>query len=173
MNTNHIEHIAGTLKLKPAQVAATIELFDAGNTIPFVARYRKERTGGVDEEQLRLIHSLMEDLRALDERRQTISAAIEAQGKLTPELQRQLAEAATRTALEDLYQPYKQKRRTRAGMARDKGLQPLADLILAQVRGRETAEQLAAPYLTAEVPMVEDAYAGARDIVAEAISRSP
>lgn len=170
---NHTEYIASTLNLKSSQVSATIELFDAGNTIPFIARYRKERTGGVDEEQLRQIHALMEDLRALDERRQTISTAIEAQGKLTPELQHQLAEATTRTALEDLYQPYKQKRRTRASMARDKGLQPLADLILAQIQSRETTAQLAATYLTAEVPTVEDAYAGAQDIVAEAISDHP
>jgi uncharacterized protein len=151
-------------------VAATIALFDAGNTIPFVARYRKERTGGLDEEQLRQVQAALERVRALDERRQTIIAAIEAQGKLTPDLQAQLRAADTRTALEDLYQPYKQKRRTRAAIAREQGLQPLADLILAQPRTRVTADDLAAPFLTADVPTIDDAYAGARDIVAETIS---
>src|SRR3712207_1778061 len=134
----HIERIATELNLHPIQVAATIGLFDVGNTIPFVARYRKERTGELDEEQLRRVQAALESMRALDERRQTIVAAIEAQGKLTPALHAQLLAADTRTALEDLYQPYKQKRRTRASIAREQGLQGLADLILAQPRDRKS-----------------------------------
>jgi uncharacterized protein len=167
---DYAQHIATQLALRPAQVAATIELFDADNTLPFIARYRKEVTGGLDEEQLRQLSALLSRLRALDERRQTVIASIQAQGKLTPELHAQLLAADTLTALEDLYQPYKPKRRTRASIARDRGLQGLADLILQQVHTRQTLDQIAAPFLTPEVPTVEEALAGARDIVAETIS---
>lgn len=165
--------IAAQLTIRMPQVAATIELLDAGNTIPFIARYRKEVTGGLDEEQLRAIQSQVEALRKLDERRESILASIEEQGKLTAELRTQLLTANTLTALEDLYQPYKPKRRTRAMIAREKGLQPLADQILAQVRGRTTAEALAEPFLSEAVPNLEEALAGARDIVAETISDHP
>src|SRR5690349_1803586 len=126
----YAERIARELGVRVEQVAATIELFDAGNTVPFIARYRKERTGGLDEEQIRHVGAQLENLRALDERRAAILASIEEQGKLTPELQQQLFAADTRTALEDLYQPYKPKRRTRASIAREHGLQPLADGLL-------------------------------------------
>lgn len=122
--------IAIELGIRPEQATATIALLDAGNTIPFIARYRKERTGSLDEDQLRRISAALDNLRALDERRETILAAIEAQGKLTPELREQLITATTRTALEDLYQPFKTKRRTRASVARERGLEPLATLIL-------------------------------------------
>ena len=127
---NHTRQIATQLDLRTEQVTSTIELLDAGNTLPFIARYRKEVTGGLDEEQLRQLSALLARLRKLDERRQTVIASVESQGKLTPALHRQLLEADTLTALEDLYQPYKPKRRTRASMAREKGLQGLADLIL-------------------------------------------
>jgi len=170
---NHTQQIATQLNLRPEQVAVTIELLDAGNTLPFVARYRKEVTGGLDEEQLRQLSALLDRLRALDKRRQTVVATIEAQGKLTPELHQQLLAAETRTALEDLYQPYKPKRSTRASVARENGLQGLADLILQQARTTQTVAQIAAPFLTADVPTVEDALAGARDIVAETISDHP
>src|SRR5690242_5762415 len=113
--------IAAELGLRPDQVAGTVALLDAGNTIPFIARYRKERTGNLDEEQLRQVAALLELLRALDERRAAILAAIEAQGKLTPELAQRIAAAQTKTALEDLYQPFKLKRRTRAAVARERG----------------------------------------------------
>ena len=126
MVTNYAQVIAEQLKLRPAQVAATIELLDAGNTLPFIARYRKEMTGGLDEEQMRLLERDADGLRALDKRRATILASIEEQGKLTPELRAQILAAATLTALEDLYLPYRPKRRTRASIAREKGLQPLA-----------------------------------------------
>ena len=165
--------IAAQLTIRPPQVAATIELLDGGNTIPFIARYRKEVTGGLDEEQLRAIQSQLEALRKLDERRESILASIEEQGKLTPELRTQLLAADTLTALEDLYQPYKPKRRTRAMIAREKGLQPLADQILAQLRSRDNAENLAAAFLNENVANSEEALAGARDIVAETISDHP
>jgi uncharacterized protein len=167
---NHPQQIADQLNLRPEQVTATIELLDADNTLPFIARYRKEVTGGLDEEQLRQLKALLTTLRALDERRQTVIATIEAQGKLTPELHQQLLATETRTALEDLYQPYKPKRRTRASIAREKGLQGLADLILEQDFIPSSLAQIAAPFLTDDVPTVEDALAGARDIVAETIS---
>jgi len=162
--------IGTQLNIRPSQVAAAIELLDGGNTLPFIARYRKEQTGSLDEEQLRGISDLLGRLRALDERRETVLAAIAAQDKLTPQLESQIRAAATLTALEDLYQPYKKKRSTRASVAREKGLQPLADRIIAQPVTRETAEQIAAPYLTPDLPTTEEALAGARDIVAETIA---
>jgi uncharacterized protein len=167
---NYAQQIAGQLKVRPEQVAATIELFDAGNTLPFVARYRKEHTGGLDEDQLRRIQTTLARLRELDERRQTIINAIEEQGKLTPELHTALLEAADKTTLEDLYAPYKQKRRTRASIARERGLAPLAELLLAQRPGREDIDALARPFLSDDVPSSAEALAGARDIVAETIS---
>lgn len=169
----HTSKIAASLTLKPSQVEATIRLLDDGNTLPFIARYRKEVTGSLDEEQIRQIGEQLTRLRALDERRATVLASIQEQGKLTPELEQQLQAAETLTALEDLYQPYKPKRRTRASMAREKGLQGLADLILKQARTRESLEKLAEPFLNENVANVDDAWAGARDIVAEAISDHP
>jgi protein Tex len=167
------EQIAAQLNIRPQQAAATIELFDQGNTLPFIARYRKEATGGLDEEQIRQLAGLLEKLRSLDERRQTILRSIEEQGLLTSELHQQILEAGTSTRLEDLYQPYKPKRRTRASVAREAGLGALADLILQQAIFRESLEDLARPYLNEKVPDTEQAYAGARDIVAETISDHP
>ncbi|GAC1644770.1 MAG: Tex family protein [Herpetosiphon sp.] len=170
---NNDQTIASSLKLRPAQVATTITLLDGGNTIPFIARYRKEQTGGLDEEQLRQIAATSDNLRALDARRVTILAEIEEQGKLTSELRALLDGATTRTALEDLYQPYKPKRRTRAGIARAKGLAPLAELIVQQLRTGKRLPELVAPFLSAEVVTEDEALAGARDIVAELISDHP
>ena len=167
---SHIEQIATQLGLRLEKVAATVDLLDADNTIPFIARYRKEVTGGMDEEQLRHLSDLLKKLRLLDERRQTIFKSIEEQGKLTPQLKQQLLQAETLTKLEDLYQPYKPKRRTRASVARECSLQPLADLILEQPWFERSLTDLAQPYLTDEVPTVEEAWAGSRDIVAEIIS---
>lgn len=167
---NYAPTIAQELNLRPQAVAATIELLEAGNTVPFVARYRKEATGSLDEMEIRDIESRAKSLKALDERRETVLASIREQGKLTGELEKQLLAAATLTTLEDLYQPYKPKRKTRATMARDKGLQPLADLILQQTLSRQSADQLAAAFLNEQVATNEEALAGARDIVAEAIS---
>ena len=162
--------IASQVGIRPEQAAAAIELLDEGNTLPFIARYRKEVTGSLDEEQIRQLSELLEKLRALDERRQTVLKSIDEQGKLTPELSGQILAAETMTALEDLYQPYKPKRRTRASIAREKGLQGLADLILQQPRTRQTLAQLAAPFLNDQVMTEDEAWAGARDIVAETIS---
>ena len=167
---NYSTQIAQALNVRPSQVSATIDLLDAGNTLPFIARYRKEMTGGLDEDQIRHLSEALTTLRALDERRATILETVEAQGKLTPELRTQINAAVTLTALEDLYLPYRPKRRTRASIAREQGLSDLADLILQQTRSRQSTDEIAAPYLNAEVPTSADAYAGARDIVAETIS---
>ncbi len=170
---NYPETIAKQIGVRPTQVTATIELLDEGNTIPFIARYRKEVTDKLDEEQIRQIDDLIQKLRALDERRAAILKSIEEQGKLTPEIQAQIAAAQSKTELEDLYQPYKPKRRTRASVAKERGLQPLAEMIVQQIRSQQTLEQIAVPFITEEVPTAEDAWAGARDIVAEMISDHP
>jgi len=165
--------IARQINVHPQQVAATIELLDADNTLPFIARYRKEATGGLDEEQLRQIVELLQKLRALDERRAAVLKSIEEQGLLTDELQSQIMAAETMTALEDLYQPYKPKRRTRASIAREKGLQGLADLLIQQIKTTESLTRLSQPYISEQVENADDAWAGARDIVAETISDHP
>ncbi|MBN1147333.1 MAG: RNA-binding transcriptional accessory protein [Anaerolineales bacterium] len=166
-------HIASQLGVSPERVSAAIELLDAGNTLPFIARYRKEATAGLDEEQLRQVEESLARLRALDERRQTVLKSIEEQGKLTPELLAQILAAESMTALEDLYQPYKPKRRTRASVARERGLEPLARLILEQAQVGQPLAELAGPFLSQAVTTVEQAWAGARDIVAEMISDHP
>jgi uncharacterized protein len=170
---NHTSQIAAQISVRSGQVGAALELLDAGNTVPFIARYRKEATGGLDETQLREIGRLAESLRALDKRRQTVIETIAGQGQLTPDLADRIAAAGTLTELEDLYLPFKPKRRTRATMAREKGLAPLADLILEQAQTRRSPAELAAPYLGDAVPTADEAWAGARDIVAEAISDHP
>ena len=162
--------IAQTLSIRPDQVAATIGLLDEGATIPFIARYRKERTGTLDEEQLRQVQALLEKGRALEERRTAVIASVEEQGKMTPELLGKFQTADNMTALEDLYAPYKPKRRTRASIAREKGLQGLADFILMQARTPGDAVKMAQGFLNEQVETVEDALAGARDIAAETIS---
>jgi len=165
---SYSEIIATLLQVKPSQVEAVIKLLDDGNTVPFIARYRKEMTGSLDDEQIRIIADELTRLRGLDERRAAILASIEEQGKLTDELRAAIEAAATLTALEDLYAPYKKKRRTRAMVAREKGLEPLADLILKQ--GSGSLEKLAAKFLNDQVTSIEEALQGARDIVAETIS---
>jgi uncharacterized protein len=165
----HAERIASQLNVKSAQVTAVIHLLDDGNTVPFIARYRKEMTGSLDDEQIRMIADELVRLRALDERRVTVLASIEAQGKLTDELRESIQAAMTMTALEDLYAPYKQKRRTRAMLAREKGLEPLADLIIAQP-AEGSPEKIAEKFINDQVTDVAEALQGARDIVAERIS---
>ena len=162
--------IARELHLRPAQVQATVSLLDEGNTLPFIARYRKEATGSLDEKQVYTISERLAALRALDERRTTVLGTIAEQGRLTPELEETIHAAQTLTELEDLYQPFKPKRRTRASIAREKGLEPLAEMMLEQIQTRQTIEELARPFLSVEAPTVEEALAGARDIVAETIS---
>ena len=167
MTTNDIiAIIAEELGLPRAQVVAAVALFDEGNTIPFVARYRKEMTGGLDEEQLRQVEARLGYLRRLAARKATVLKSIEAQGKLTSELAAVIKSATTLQAVEDLYRSYKPKRRTRATVARNRGLEPLADLLLAQKDPRPP-EELAAPFLSDAVPDAEAALAGARDILAE------
>jgi len=165
--------ISKILNIEFKKVNAAIELLDADNTIPFIARYRKEVTGSLDEVQIREIADQIEKMRALDERKNTILKSIAEQDKLTPELKKQILSADTRTHLEDLYQPYKPKRTTRASVARERGLQPLADLILEQAVVNQPLTELAKPYLNAENPDLETAWQGARDIVAEVISDHP
>lgn len=164
--------IAAELKVKPQQVHAALELLDGGNTIPFIARYRKEATGTLDEEALRSIEERAKYLRQLEERRAEILAAIEAQEKLTPELKMQIEAAVKMQELEDLYLPYRPKKRTRAQIAREKGLEPLAELITQQVQPPLPLEKLAALHIDAEkgVNSAEEAWQGAMDIVAENIS---
>ena len=169
----YAQQIASRINVKPSQVTAVITLLDDGNTIPFISRYRKEATGSLDEEQIRQINDHIGKLRALDERRNTILDSIKSQEKLTPQLENSIKSAGTMTELEDLYLPYKPKRRTRAMIAREKGLEPLAEFILGQLLSRQTAVQIAAPFVNEDVPTVEDALAGARDIVAETMSDTP
>ena len=154
--------IAAELKVKPQQVHAALELLDGGNTIPFIARYRKEATGTLDEEALRSIEERAKYLRQLEERRAEILAAIEAQEDAAVKMQE----------LEDLYLPYRPKKRTRAQIAREKGLEPLAELITQQVQPSLPLEKLAALHIDAEkgVNSTEEAWQGAMDIVAENIT---
>lgn len=161
--------IAGELGLPLSSVLATIELLDADNTIPFIARYRKEATGNLDEVQLRAIQDRLAYLRKLADRRAAIMEEIAAQGALAPELEAQLVAASTLQGLEDLYRPYKPKRQTRAAVARERGLEPLALALLAQDRAA-LPEQLALDFLGEAVPDAASALAGARDIIAEKVS---
>ena len=164
--------LAEELDRKPDQIENVIQLLDEGNTIPFIARYRKELHGSMDDTALRTLETRLAYLRSLAERRETVKRGIEAQGKLTGELSSAIDRAATLAEIEDLYRPYKQKRRTRASVAREKGLTPLAESIFEQKRNAEKPEALALEYLNPEqgVESVEDALAGASDIIAEEIS---
>ncbi len=163
--------IAEELQIKKTQVEAAVKLIDEGNTIPFIARYRKEVTGALNDEVLRNLDERLNYLRNLEDKKATVLASIEEQGKLTPELKEQIVAAETLVVVEDLYRPYRPKRRTRATIAKEKGLEPLADLIFAQDL-TESLESVAAAYVNGEkeVATVEDAIAGASDILAERIS---
>ena len=170
--SNHSKIIAVELAVAEKQVIATIELLDEGATVPFISRYRKEATGSLDEVQVAAVRDRFQQLRELDKRRDAIFKALTSLGKLTPELEEQLNAAVNITALEDIYLPYKPKRKTRASEARRKGLEPLALLIFAQ--GKLNPEAEAEKYLNTElgVMTLEDALAGARDIIAEMISEN-
>ncbi len=161
--------IAEELNVKVWQVEKTIELIDEGNTIPFISRYRKEVTGSLNDEQLRQLDERLTYLRNLEDKKKTVISTIEEQGKLTDELRKQIEEAMTMVAVEDLYRPYKPKRRTRATIAKEKGLEGLANIISLQMTNK-TIEEEAESYLSEEkeVNTVEDAIAGAKDILAEA-----
>ena len=163
--------IAGELQVRPAQTEAAIRLIDEGCTIPFIARYRKEGTGSLNDEQLRTLHEMLLYLRGLLERRETILTSIGEKGKLTDELRAAIEEAETMVALEDLYLPYRPKRRTRATIAKEKGLEPLADLILGQESSLPPLEEAEA-FVSEEagVSTPQEAVAGAGDILAERFS---
>ena len=169
---NYSSHIAEQLGLGQRQVEKTIELLEQGATVPFIARYRKEATGSLNEVQITAIRDLLIRLKELDKRREAILASIGEQGKLTPELEAQINAATTMTELEDLYLPYKPKRRTRATMAIERGLEPLADELQKQYSCN--VEQMAARYINPDkgVASIEDALAGARDIIAERVSEN-
>ncbi|MEE1102049.1 MAG: Tex family protein [Agathobacter sp.] len=163
--------IAQELGVMKKQVDAAVKLIDEGNTIPFIARYRKDVTGGLNDEVLRELSERLTYLRNLEDKKQTVLASIEEQGKLTEELKVQILEAQTQVAVDDLYRPYRPKRRTRATVAKEKGLEPLANTIMAQEDTTELATE-AAKYVNAEkeVESILDAIAGAKDIIAEMIS---
>ena len=169
MDINHT--IARELGVRNEQVDAAVQLIDEGNTIPFIARYRKEATGALNDEQLRTLFERLTYLRNLEERKTQVLNSISEQGKLTPELEKQIREAQTLVVVEDLYRPYRPKRRTRATIAKEKGLEPLANIILMQAPGTDVMKE-AASFISEEkeVLTAEDAIAGAKDIIAEYIS---
>jgi len=169
---NYANTIAEQLNLGPRQVEKTIELLEQGATVPFIARYRKEVTGSLNEVQITAIRDLLIKLKELDKRREAILSSITEQGKMTPDLEKQILAATNMTELEDIYLPFKPKRRTRATMAIERGLEPLADELQKQYSCN--LEQLAAQYVNAEkgVGTAEEALAGARDIIAERVSEN-
>ena len=166
-----IRTLAQELGIKTGQAEAAVKLIDEGNTIPFIARYRKEVTGALNDEVLRNLYERLNYLRNLEEKKEQVIGSIEEQGKLTPELKKQILEAQTLVAVDDLYRPYRPKRRTRAIIAKERGLEPLANILSLQQTAK-TMEEEAKAYINIEkdVETVEDALAGAMDIVAEAIS---
>ena len=167
-----IQTIARELDKDPRHIENVVQLLDEGNTIPFIARYRKELHGAMDDTSLRTLEERLQYLRGLEERRETVKNAVAEQGKLTEELAAAIDAAGTLAEVEDLYRPYKQKRRTRATMAREKGLAPLAELLFAQGRDCPRLEEAARDYIDPEkgVETVKDALQGASDIIAEQIS---
>lgn len=166
-----IAAIAEELQIKKGQAEAAVKLIDEGNTIPFIARYRKEATGSLNDEVLRNLFDRLTYLRNLEDKKQTVLASIEEQDKLTDELKKAILEAQTQVAVDDLYRPYRPKRRTRATIAKEKGLEPLAQTILAQESSVDIMAE-AAKYVDAEKDVADEAaaLAGAKDIIAENVS---
>ena len=166
--------LAEEFHLRPQQVQNTIDLIDQGNTIPFIARYRKEMTGSLDDQLLRELSERLEYLRGLEKRKEEILSSIESQGKLDEALAQSIANAATLAEAEDLYRPFKPKRRTRASIAREKGLEPLAQSIFTQEKDTLSPSELAKPFVDPEkgVNTVDDALQGAADIIAETVADS-
>ncbi|HVX25789.1 MAG TPA: Tex-like N-terminal domain-containing protein, partial [Parafilimonas sp.] len=162
------QQIASTLRIRPAQVEAVLDLFADGATIPFIARYRKDKTGGLDEVQIQQIQDAAKTLKEFTERKTFIEKTITEQGKMTDALQDKINKATTLTELEDIYLPYKPKRKTKAQTARENGLEPLAQLILQQMN-IDLAEE-AAKCISDNVKDVDAALQGARDIIAEIIN---
>lgn len=170
LEQNISAYLANLLQLKPNQVNAAIKLLDEGNTIPFIARYRKEATGEMKDEQLRDLADKLTYTRNLIKRQNEIKNSIEEQGKMTPELSFAIDNVEKLQELEDIYLPYKQKKRTRAMIAKEKGLEPLANIILAQQINTEKLKEIAKNYLNEEIPSIDEAISGALDIIAEIIS---
>ena len=166
-----LQKLTEELQVKKWQVEAAVNLIDEGNTIPFISRYRKEVTGALNDEQLRKLDERLAYLRNLEDKKAQVLSSIEEQGKLTDELRAQIEAAQTQVAVDDLYRPYRPKRRTRATMAKEKGLEGLANIILLQMT-KNPLEEEAKAYLSEEkgVAAVEEALAGAKDIIAESIS---
>ena len=172
LEQNITAYLANLLKLKTSQINAAIKLIDEGNTIPFIARYRKEATGDMKDEQLRDLNDKLIYVRNLIKRQNEIKNSIEEQGKMTPELSLAIDKVEKLQELEDIYLPYKQKKRTRAMIAKEKGLEPLAQFILKQEDNSEKLEDIALKYLNDEVTSSDEALTGASDIIAETISDS-
>src|SRR5690606_13317488 len=172
MSDKHIYIVAQELSVGSKQVSATLNLLDEGATVPFISRYRKELTGSLDEVQVTAIRDRIQQLRELDKRREAILKSIEEQGKLTDELKAQIEAAETMSVLEDIYLPYKPKRKTKASVAREKGLEPLALSILEQ--DKNAPEDEAEAFINEEkgVSSITDALQGARDIIAENIAEN-
>ena len=166
-----IAKLAEELNIRKQQAEAAVKLIDEGNTIPFISRYRKEATGALNDEVLRNLYERLTYLRNLEEKKAQVLSSIEEQGKLTEELRAQIQSAETLVAVEDLYRPYRPKRRTRATIAKEKGLEPLANIILLQMT-KKSLEEEAEAFLDSEkgIESAEDAIAGAMDILAESIS---
>ena len=162
--------LAKELNIKITQVEGAVRLIDEGNTIPFIARYRKEVTGSLDDQVLRTLADRLEYLRNLEETREKIRASITEQGAMTDEISASLDAAQTMTELDDIYRPYRPKRKTRASVAKARGLEPLALMIYAQEKNSDTPETMAEGFVTEEVPDTSAALAGASDIIAEMIS---
>ncbi len=173
MPEEHFKKIADELQVNQKQVEATVALLDEGATVPFIARYRKEVTGSLDEVAIAAIRDRVEQLRELDKRRLSILKSLKDQEKLTPELEASILAAQTMTVLEDIYLPYKPKRRTKATIAREKGLEPLAQTLFEQANGNVTAQAAAFINQEKEVNSSEEALAGARDIIAEWVNENP
>ena len=165
--------LASEFSLKPWQIENTVKLIDDGNTIPFIARYRKEATGSLDDQLLRSLYDRLAYLRNMEEQKEKILSSIEEQGLLTDEIKASVENASTLTELDDIYRPYRPKRKTRASVAKAKGLQGLADAIYAQEKSSKSPLELAEDYLNDEVETVEDAVNGAKDIIAEMVSDDP
>ena len=165
------QKLTGELEVQRWQIDAAVQLIDEGNTIPFISRYRKEVTGSLNDEQLRKLHERLLYLRNLEEKKEQVLSGIEEQGKLTEELKAQILAAETLVVVEDLYRPYRPKRRTRATIAKEKGLEPLAAFIVLQ-QTKEPLENEAQNYISEEkeVRSAEEALAGAMDIIAESVS---
>ncbi|MDE7281485.1 MAG: RNA-binding transcriptional accessory protein, partial [Ruminiclostridium sp.] len=167
------QQLADEFKIRKDQVDNTVKLIDDGNTIPFIARYRKEATGALDDQLLRELDERLAYLRNLEQRKKEVSESIEATGNMTEEIAQSLQKAVTLAEIEDIYRPFKPKRKTRASVAKEKGLQPLADFIMEQTLANPQKE--AENYIDEEkgVASVEEAVQGASDIIAETISDDP